>query len=207
MESQCSFLHEEALWFQGISRIAGIDEAGRGPLAGPVVAAAVIFVERLPVPGLDDSKKLTTARRNQLYRFLTNQPGIEWAVAILEHTEIDRLNILAATYVAMTKAVAQLPAVDHALVDGLPVKGLPVPHTALVRGDGCSLSIAAASVIAKVTRDRLMLDCHTVYPEYGFDRHKGYATADHLAKLKSHGPSPIHRRSFSPVANCLPGLL
>jgi len=97
--------------------------------------------------------------------------------------------------------------VDYALVDGLPVKGLPVPHTALVRGDGCSLSIAAASVIAKVTRDRLMLDCHTVYPEYGFDRHKGYATADHLAKLKSHGPSPIHRRSFSPVANCLPGLL
>jgi len=190
-----------------MSRIAGIDEAGRGPLAGPVVAAAVIFVERLPVPGLDDSKKLTTARRNQLYRFLTNQPGIEWAVAILEHTEIDRLNILAATYVAMTKAVAQLPAVDHALVDGLPVKGLPVPHTALVRGDGCSLSIAAASVIAKVTRDRLMQDCHAIYPEYGFDRHKGYATADHLAKLKSHGPSPIHRRSFSPVANCLPGLL
>lgn len=207
MESQCSFLHEETFWSQGISRIAGIDEAGRGPLAGPVVAAAVIFVERLPVPGLDDSKKLTAARRNQLYRFLTNQPRIEWAVAILDHTEIDRLNILAATYVAMTKAVAQLPAVDHALVDGLPVKGLPVPHTALVRGDGCSLSIAAASVIAKVTRDRLMQDCHTVYPEYGFDRHKGYATADHLAKLKSHGPSPIHRRSFSPVANCLPGLL
>lgn len=207
MESRCSFLHEERFWSEGISRVAGIDEAGRGPLAGPVVAAAVIFVERLPVPGLDDSKKLTAARRNQLYAFLTNQPGIEWAVAILDSGEIDRLNILRATHAAMAQAVAKLTAVDHALVDGLPVKGLPLPHTALVRGDACSLSIAAASVIAKVTRDHLMQDWHAVYPEYGFDRHKGYATVDHLAKLKAHGPSPIHRRSFSPVANCLPGLL
>ncbi len=207
MESGCSFSNEEQFWEQGMQRIAGIDEAGRGPLAGPVVAAAVIFVDRLPLPGLDDSKKLTVAQRNRLYGFLTNHSGIEWAVAILEPTEIDRLNILAATHVAMRQAVEKLIAVDHALVDGLPVKGLPVPHTALVKGDGCSLSIAAASVIAKVTRDRLMHDWHAIYPEYGFDRHKGYATADHLAKLKAHGPSPIHRHSFSPVANCLPGLL
>ncbi|MEX1118253.1 MAG: ribonuclease HII [Terrimicrobiaceae bacterium] len=207
MESQCSFAHEETFWGAGSLRVAGIDEAGRGPLAGPVVAAAVIFVERLPVPGLDDSKKLTAARRNQLYGFLTNQPGIEWAVAVLDSAEIDRLNILAATHVAMAQAVAKLSAVDHALVDGLPVKGLPVPHTALVRGDAFSLSIAAASVIAKVTRDQLMQQCHALYPQYGFDRHKGYPTADHLAKLTTHGPSPIHRHSFSPVANCLPGLL
>ncbi len=207
MESGCSFSNEEQFWAQGFARIAGIDEAGRGPLAGPVVAAAVIFLNRVPVPGLDDSKKLTAAQRNQLYGFLTNQPGIEWAVAVLEPSEIDRLNILGATHAAMAQAVAKLTAVDHALVDGLPVKGLPVPHTALVRGDGCSLSIAAASVIAKVTRDRLMLDWHAIYPAYGFDQHKGYATADHLAKLKAHGPSPIHRHSFSPVANCLPGLL
>lgn len=207
MESGCSFSNEEQFWCQGLARIAGIDEAGRGPLAGPVVAAAVIFVNRLPVPGLDDSKKLSAAQRSHLYSFLTNQPGVEWAVAILEPSEIDRLNILGATHAAMAQAVAKLTAVDHALVDGLPVKGLPVPHTALVRGDGCSLSIAAASVIAKVTRDRLMLDWHAIYPEYGFDQHKGYATADHLAKLKAHGPSPIHRHSFSPVAKCLPGLL
>jgi ribonuclease HII len=107
----------------------------------------------------------------------------------------------------MAEAVAKLAAVDHALVDGLPVKGLPVPHTALVGGDALSLSIAAASVIAKVTRDQLMMEYHAIYPAYGFDNHKGYATAEHLAKLKAHGPSPIHRYSFSPVANCLPGLL
>ena len=207
MDSGCSFTHENHLWCQGLSRIAGIDEAGRGPLAGPVVAAAVIILDRLPIPGLDDSKKLSTARRNQLHRFLTNHPGLEWAVAIMEPSDIDRLNILGATHAAMARAVAQLANVDHALVDGLPVKGLPVPHTALVGGDGKSLSIAAASVIAKVTRDQLMKEYHAIYPAYGFDKHKGYPTAEHLAKLKAHGPSPIHRHSFSPVANCLPGLL
>jgi ribonuclease HII len=186
--------------------VAGIDEAGRGPLAGPVVAAAVVFLAPLEFPGLNDSKKLTPRNRDGLYEALTSHSQVLWFVSRVEAEEIDALNILRATHVAMASAVAGLTKIDHALVDGLPVHGLPVPHTALVGGDALSFSIAAASVLAKVTRDRIMQAAHETYPEYGFDKHKGYPTASHLAKLCEHGPSPIHRRSFAPVANCSPDL-
>jgi ribonuclease HII len=197
--TSCSFLREHALWDSGITRVAGVDEAGRGPLAGPVVASAVIFQKPVVIPGLNDSKKLTSSKRDRLYQLLSTHPEVEWSVAVVEPDEIDRVNILRATHLAMARALAEMK-MDHALVDGLPVNGLPVPHTAIVKGDGISFSIAAASIIAKVTRDRIMRELHARYPEYGFLQHKGYPTASHLAMLRIHGPSPIHRRSFAPVA-------
>ncbi len=197
----CDFSRERALHARGIFFVAGVDEAGRGPLAGPVVAAAVILSRNFAGTGLDDSKKLTARRREALFTALTSQHGIHWAVAEATVGEIDRLNILRATHLAMARAVAALPqAPEHALVDGLPVNGLPVPHTALVGGDGLSWSIAAASIIAKVTRDRLMLELDAQFPQYGFARHKGYAVRGHLEALRLHGSSPVHRRSFAPVA-------
>lgn len=195
----CSLDHERALWQQGISLVAGIDEAGRGPLAGPVVAAAVILPQDIVLPGLDDSKKLTALRRDELFLTLTSDARIRWSVSVQDSTIVDRINILRATHKAMREAFKQLSA-GHALIDGLPVRHFPGPQTALVGGDALSLSIAAASVIAKVTRDRIMDEMETLYPEYGFLQHKGYATALHLAKLREHGPCPIHRRSFEPVA-------
>ena len=181
--------------------IAGIDEAGRGPLAGPVVAAAVILPEGFSHRRLTDSKKLAPARRVSIYRELTTDPTVIWSVAALEATEVDRLNILRATHEAMRQAFGALSLrADHALIDGLPVHPFPAPHTAIVDGDAISLSIAAASVIAKVTRDRLMLEWDARYPAYGFSRHKGYATSQHLAILARDGPCPIHRYSFRPVA-------
>ena len=181
-------------------RVAGIDEAGRGPLAGPVVAAAVVLPEGFHHPELADSKKLTERSRERLYAEITSHGEISWAMAVIEPEEIDRLNVLRATHEAMRRALAALLfAPDHALIDGLPVLPFPVPQTALVGGDGLSFSIAAASVIAKVTRDRLMVEMEARYPAYGFAQHKGYGTALHLAKLRAHGPCAIHRRSFSPV--------
>lgn len=197
----CSFDHERKLWEKGISPVVGIDEAGRGPLAGPVVAAAVILPMEFSHPLLNDSKQLTHLEREAIYTDLLATEGLIWAVAFGDHVLIDRINILRATHHAMAEAVAALSLLpSHALVDGLAVKGLPVAHTPLVGGDGLSLSIAAASVIAKVTRDRLMVEMDALYPSYGFAKHKGYATADHLANLRLHGPCPIHRRSFEPVA-------
>ncbi len=197
----CSFEHESALRKQGIFFVAGIDEAGRGPLAGPVVAAAVIFVEHRAPRGLDDSKKLTAEKREDLYLRLTACAHVRWSVSVQESETVDRLNILRATHHAMREALTALTeASAHALVDGLPVPDFPIAHTALVGGDGRSKSIAAASVIAKVTRDRLMRQAHELYPQYGFDQHKGYGTREHLAALRQHGPCPLHRRSFSPVA-------
>ncbi|MBN8710888.1 MAG: ribonuclease HII [Verrucomicrobia bacterium 61-8] len=195
----CSLKHERTLWQQGIERVAGIDEAGRGPLAGPVVAATVILTEKFRLKELDDSKKLAAKKRDELYSFLVSE--VEWTVAVFTHEEVDRLNILGATHEAMRDAVMKhpLPA-HHALIDGLPVPRFPIPHTALVGGDALSKSIAAASVIAKVTRDRIMEEMDQIYPQYGFAKHKGYATAEHLAKLRDHGPCPIHRQSFEPVA-------
>ena len=183
------------------SLVAGIDEAGRGPLAGPVVAAAVILPEGFTHWHLNDSKQLTPLRRDRIYRELTDDPAITWAAAVVDATEVDRINILRATHEAMRRAfhaLARRP--DYALIDGLPVHPFPVAHTALVSGDAISLSIAAASVIAKVTRDRLMNELDRRYPLYGFARHKGYATSQHLANLAQHGPCPIHRFSFRPVA-------
>jgi ribonuclease HII len=196
----CGLRHERKLRAGGCVLIAGIDEAGRGPLAGPVVAAAVILPERFRHASLDDSKKLSAERRETIYAELTNHSGICWAVAVVEHEEIDRINILRATHEAMRRAVAVLTtAPDHVLIDGLPVRPFPIPQTALVGGDALSFSIAAASVIAKVTRDRIMVEMDQRHPGYEFAQHKGYGTELHLAKLKEHGPCPIHRRSFLPV--------
>ena len=194
----CSLAHERALWRQGIERVAGIDEAGRGPLAGPVVVAAVILTKRFKLRELDDSKKLNAQKREALYAQLSTT--VEWSVSIFAHDAVDRLNILRATHEAMKEAFSKLPSAAHALIDGLPVPNFPAPQTALVGGDGLSFSIAAASVIAKVTRDRIMEEMDAMYPEYGFRQHKGYATPKHLGKLREHGPCPIHRKSFEPVA-------
>ena len=184
--------------------IAGIDEAGRGPLAGPVVAAAVVLPDGFTHRHLHDSKKLSPARRQAIYRELTTSPAVVWACAALDACEVDRLNVLRATHEAMRRAVAGLSLrPDHALIDGLPVHPFPVPHTAIVEGDAISLSIAAASVIAKVTRDRMMEELDARFPAYGFSRHKGYATSQHLAILARDGPCPIHRYSFRPVAQPL----
>jgi ribonuclease HII len=196
----CSFQHEQGLWDRGILKVAGIDEAGRGPLAGPVVAAAVVFTTPVRMDGLDDSKKLTARKRESLYEDLTRRSEVAWSVAIIDVPSIDQLNILRATHRAMHQALAALGEAHHVLIDGLPVPGFSIPQTALVGGDGLSLSIAAASVIAKVTRDRLMEEADGLYPQYGFRKHKGYGTPEHLARLREHGPCPLHRRSFSPVA-------
>jgi ribonuclease HII len=185
-----------------------VDEAGRGPLAGSVVAAAVTLSADLAESllreswrGLTDSKQLTAARRDAFYSDITTRPGVGFAVGVATAAEIDTLNILRATHLAMARAVAGLlPVPAAALVDGLPVRGLPVPHEALVGGDGRSLLIAAASVVAKVTRDRMMDALDARYPVYGFARHRGYGTKAHLEALAVHGPCPEHRRSFAPVA-------
>ena len=188
--------------------LAGVDEAGRGCLAGPVVAGAVQIDEADLVPLLagplaqaNDSKQLTPAKRDALYETLTHEPRVRWAVGQASPEEIDSINILRATHLAMRRALDGLPALpDHALVDGLPVKGLPIPHTALVKGDARSLLIACASILAKVTRDRLCLELDAQFPGYDFAKHKGYGTAAHLAALRRLGPAPCHRRTFAPVA-------
>lgn len=206
---RCSLRYERELRKTGLRIIAGIDEAGRGPLAGPVVAAAVVLPEDFHHEVLNDSKQLSAAVRDRLYAELTAEGnGVAWSVALVESEEIDRINILRATHQAMRRAVAALALVpEHVLIDGLPVRPFPIPQTALVKGDALSLSIAAASVIAKVTRDRIMVEMDTVYPGYHFSQHKGYGTAEHLAKLRLHGPCPIHRRSFMPVAQAQLDLL
>lgn len=197
----CSLKHEHCLLALGFESIAGIDEAGRGPLAGPVVVAAVILPPHFSLSGLNDSKKLTPKVRERLYSEITTSPQIRWTSIAISPQEIDRLNILGATHAGMRAVVERLsPGPAHALIDGLPVPKFPCPQTALVGGDGISLSIAAASIIAKVERDRIMLENDRIYPEYGFAKHKGYPTREHFAKLRAHGPCPIHRRSFAPVA-------
>jgi len=205
---RCTLKHENALRKRGLRWIAGIDEAGRGPLAGPVVAAAVILPERFRHALIDDSKKLTACQREEIYATLTARPDVCWAVSVVGHEEIDRVNILRASHEAMRRAVQALARPpQHALIDGLPVRPFPIPHTALVRGDGQCKSIAAASILAKVTRDRIMVRLDAEYPDYAFARHKGYCTELHLERLKAHGPCPIHRKTFLPVAEqLLPGL-
>ena len=200
----CSLDHERDLYARGALRVAGIDEAGRGPLAGPVVAAAVILPCDFSHAELNDSKQLTERKRERLYAELTADGAVVWSVAVVDSGEIDRLNILRATHEAMRRAALRLTVQPcHVLIDGLPVHPFPHPQTALVSGDALSLSIAAASVLAKVTRDRLMLEWDSRHPHYGFAQHKGYGTPQHLAQLQAHGPCPIHRRSFAPVANAL----
>ena len=195
------FAYEDVLIARGFGRVAGVDEAGRGPLAGPVAAAAVILPRPFSCPLLNDSKKLTKKRRELLYKEITEDPTVVWAVEMVGPEEIDRINILRATHRAMGLALDALSVKpDIALIDGLPVKGLAIPHEALVKGDGLSLSIAAASVIAKVTRDRFMENIDREFPAYGFARHQGYGTRAHLEALRTHGPCRHHRRSFQPVS-------
>jgi ribonuclease HII len=201
------FEFESVLWGSNCLRVAGVDEAGRGPLAGPVVAAAVILppawlASNLPkgLRGLNDSKQLTPEQRDDFFAVLTQSPEIQFAVCTVDSITIDAINILQATHRAMNQALAQLtPPPEHVLVDGLPVKSLRFPQTAIVEGDAKSYSIAAASVIAKVTRDRQAAEWHRQWPEYGFTAHKGYGTPQHLQALRQHGPCPIHRRSFAPI--------
>ena len=201
------FAYERPLWNSGLELVAGVDEAGRGPLAGPVVAAAVILPRSwleagLPqnLTGLNDSKQLSEALREVFFAAITCCDEIRFAVSQAEADEIDTINILQATHAAMNRALAQLaPAPQHVLVDGNPVRSLKFPQTAIVKGDALSYSIAAASVLAKVTRDRLLLEYDQRWPDYGFAAHKGYGTPQHLAAIARHGPCPIHRRSFAPI--------
>jgi len=208
------FEFERVLWHQKILRVAGVDEAGRGPLAGPVVAAAAIlppcWVETgLPAEllGLNDSKQLTQTQREKFFAFLTGCGEIEFGIAEVGAAVIDEINILQATHRAMNDALARLrPLPPHALVDGRPVKSLRVPQTALVKGDARSYSIAAASVLAKVTRDRLMREFDRQFPGYGFAEHKGYGTAKHLAAIEKLGACAIHRQTFAPLKRPEPEL-
>jgi ribonuclease HII len=200
------FRYELELLEKGVTRIAGVDEAGRGPLAGPVFAAAVIFpVEWIlgafpkPLRAVNDSKQLQPETREELFAELMSRPEVCCAIAQVDGQMIDQINILRATHKAMNLALAQLsPAPQHVLVDGLPVKTMTFPQTPLVSGDALSFSIAAASILAKVSRDRLMVQLDETYPGYGFAQHKGYGTAEHLAAIKAHGACPIHRQSFAP---------
>ena len=204
MYRRCGFRYEKKLRAIGVARIAGIDEAGRGALAGPVVAAAVVLPEKFRHRRLNDSKQLAPELREQIYSELISDPQVRWTVGIVDSVEIDRINILRASHRAMRLAVeALIEPPDHVLIDGLPVIPFPLPQTAIIDGDCISLSIAAASVIAKVTRDRMMRDFRAHFPQYCFDQHKGYGTELHLLKLHEFGPCPIHRRSFEPVAQPL----
>jgi ribonuclease HII len=191
------FLFERRLWAAGQCRVAGVDEAGRGPLAGPVVAAAVVLPPDAYLPGLDDSKRLSPARRQALAQAIRAQAAA-FCVAEADVEAIDRLNIAQASFLAMRRALAGLGrALDHVLVDGFRIPGYAGAQTAIVGGDHLSNSIAAASILAKVHRDERMAAWDAVWPEYGFARHKGYATAAHRAALQRLGPCPLHRRSFS----------
>lgn len=185
---------------QGYSKVVGIDEAGRGPLAGPVVAAACHLGKKAYLPGIDDSKQLTAARREEIYSVLTAHPEVKYGIGIVDCETIDRINILQATKAAMMQAVKNLPMKpDYLLVDGLDLADHPVPSEKIIKGDTLSLFIGAASILAKVTRDRLMDEYHKKWPQYGFDTHRGYGTQKHRQALEEHGPCPIHRKTFEPV--------
>lgn len=197
--------NEERLYASGYRAICGIDEAGRGPLAGPVVAAAVILpqvpalIQDSLFSGLRDSKKLSPKKREQFFVQIS-QSAQSIGVGIVGHETIDEINILQATHLAMERGLEALHiSADYLLIDALTLKNIDLPQEGIIHGDDLSLSIAAASVIAKVSRDRLMLDYHECFPQYGFDRHKGYGTAEHLQNIKRFGPCPIHRKTFRGV--------
>jgi len=191
--------YEARAWKTGVTRLAGIDEAGRGPLAGPVVAAAVIIGPERRIKGLADSKLLTAEQRDALFLVISER-AVAIGVGIVDHQTIDRINILQATRLAMTEAVARLAVEpDLIITDFVALRDLTCPQRNLVDGDARCASVAAASIIAKVTRDRLMLEADRTFPEYGFARHKGYATPEHLSALDRWGPCPLHRRTFAGV--------
>jgi len=198
---------ERELWTQGFERIAGVDEVGVGPLAGPVVAGAVVFPRDARIRGVDDSKKLSSAARARLAEEIRAR-ALAVSVGVVEVADIDRLNIYHAALEAMRRAVIGLGAVpDHLLVDARRVPGVTLPQLALVKGDARSFSIAAASIVAKVARDAMMVELDAIYPQYGFADHKGYGTRVHLDALERYGPCPAHRRSYAPVRQpVLPGL-
>ncbi|MBR5875742.1 MAG: ribonuclease HII [Akkermansia sp.] len=192
---------EAAAYAAGYKHVCGIDEAGRGPLAGPVVAAAVVLPTGYDIPGLNDSKKLTAKKRDALYEQLMADERVLKCVAEATVQEIDELNILRATHLAMARAAQGItPAVDFCLIDGLAVPNFPLPSQNMVKGDARCLSIAAASVLAKVTRDRYMQRLAEEFPQYGFDRHAGYGTKAHLEAIRKYGVTIHHRRTFAPVA-------
>ena len=187
---------EDELYAAGAQIICGVDEAGRGPLAGPVCAAAVILPPNLEIPGLNDSKKLTDKRRRELYP-LIKEKALAYGIAFANHKEIDQINILQATYLAMERALTQLSMKpDVALIDGNRAKDFGIPVQTVIKGDSLSANIAAASILAKVTRDDVMLEMAESYPQYSFEVHKGYGTKAHYEALAQHGPCPIHRMTF-----------
>lgn len=191
-----SFDIEEALIAEGYSVICGVDEAGRGPLSGPVVAAACILPTGAIIEGLDDSKKLSPKKREALFDVIT-KTAISYSIASASVEEIDQMNILNATLLAMRRAIEGLSVKpDFALIDGNINRDFPLPAKAVIKGDSLSTSIAAASILAKVTRDRLCIEDDKAYPQYEFAKHKGYGTARHMALIREHGPSPLHRKSF-----------
>ena len=194
---------ERKLWAEGFCFIAGVDEAGRGPLAGPVAAAAVVLPREVQLPDVFDSKQLSDSARRELKEEILQLPGVKVGISLVDAEIIDKINILQATHRAMREAVSQIQEVDCVLVDGLPVKGFGVESRNLVKGDSLSASIAAASIIAKVVRDDIMIELDKLYPEYGFAVHKGYGTAAHLRALQEYGVTPVHRRSFRPVREIL----
>ncbi len=187
---------EQSFFDEGVKLICGVDEAGRGPLAGPVCAAAVILPANIEIPGLNDSKKLSDKRRRELYPIIMEQ-AIAYGIGLADHREIDEINILQATFLAMDRAIQSLKIKPElALIDGNRAKDFGVPVKTSIHGDSLSASIAAASVLAKVTRDDIMLKMAEEYPQYGFEIHKGYGTKAHYEALQNHGPCPIHRMTF-----------
>lgn len=197
-----SFEREAALLLAGCPAVAGVDEVGRGPLAGPVMAAAVILDPARIPPGIDDSKRLSASRRERLAQAI--EASALWAVGEASVEEVDRLNVRQATLLAMARAVAALPVrPGHVLVDGLDLPNLGLPATALAGGDRLSLSVAAASIVAKVRRDRVMAEAAQHWPEYGWERNAGYGTKSHMRALQERGPTPFHRVSFRPVSQML----
>ena len=196
-------MHLDITWENGLDLVAGVDEAGRGPLAGPVVAAAVILDPSRPIPGLKDSKQLSAGQRERLAAEICGR-SLAWAVAWADHEEIDHLNILQASLLAMARAVAALtPQPGRVVVDGNRCPAVPQPVTAVVKGDITVPAISAASILAKVERDAAMCRLDVLYPGYGFAIHKGYPTVAHLAALDAQGACAVHRRSFGPVRRCI----
>ena len=196
MPTAAPYRYEAQAWRTGLSRIAGIDEAGRGPLAGPVVAAAVVIAPDRRIKGLRDSKVLPAEKREALFAVIQER-AVAVGVGVVDHLTIDRINILEATRVAMMQALTGLAVVPELVItDFVNLRECPCPQRNLVDGDARCATVAAASIIAKVTRDRLMREWDVTYPEYGFAKHKGYATAEHLAAIERHGLCPLHRRSF-----------
>ncbi len=198
-ETKDMYIKENELRKRGFKIVAGVDEAGRGPLAGAVFAAAVILDENNPIEGLNDSKKLSEKQREKLFDEIVEK-AVSYSVASVSNEEIDKINILNATFMAMNKAVNSLDVEpDFVIIDGNRIKDMKYPHETIVKGDSSSASIAAASILAKVSRDREMEMLDKIYPEYNFKKHKAYGTKEHLELIKKFGPSPIHRKTFKGV--------